>query len=111
MERGIETSYCDYTSASHIEKNRQQSEAFLVQASRPIGHHNPTGVAVGVVGAPEPSPAVGIATGEVTHDPVTQLQACARSHHLHACPNALPSMILYVVCECLSAGQRSAKNG
>ncbi|XP_064078316.1 uncharacterized protein LOC135195776 [Macrobrachium nipponense] len=77
MNRGVDAaSYCDY-STSHIDKNRQ-SEAFLVQASRPVVHPNPVG------GAAEPS-GVGLATGDVTQDPVTQLQACARSHHLHAC--------------------------
>lgn len=97
MERGMDAGYCDY-SLAHVEKPKFDP---LVQSVRTaptmVGahhhhhhHHHPgaagVGVGVGVVthdsttGLPAP-------TGEVVtpHDPMTQLQACARSHHLHAC--------------------------
>lgn len=89
MDRGVDASgYCDY-SLGHVDKAkfdpRQTESSFLVQAGRPVGHHGAAGAAVGVVGAAGEPPAGGLAPGDVAHDPMTQLQACARSHHLHAC--------------------------
>ncbi|XP_069946240.1 uncharacterized protein [Cherax quadricarinatus] len=83
MER-VDTGYCDY-SLAHVDKTKfdpRQSETFLVQATRgPMAHHGAAGVAVG---GPDGS-GVLPASGDVSHDPMSQLQACARSHHLHTC--------------------------
>lgn len=86
MDRGVDTSYCDY-SLAHVDKTKfdpRQSEAFLVQAAArgPMGHPGAAGVGVGAADGSGGLPTSG---GDVAHDPMSQLQACARSHHLHAC--------------------------
>ncbi|KAK4295675.1 hypothetical protein Pmani_031775, partial [Petrolisthes manimaculis] len=99
MDRGLEAGYCDY-SLTHTDKakfDQRQSEAFLMQAARgaaPVGGHHIESHGVGgggvggVIGAPDGSTGglpTGAGSGNVTHDPMSQLQACARSHHLHTC--------------------------
>ncbi|XP_071546596.1 uncharacterized protein [Panulirus ornatus] len=86
MDRGVDASYCDY-SLAHVDKTKfdpRQSEAFLVQAAArgPMGHPGTAGVGVGAADGTGGLPTSG---GDVAHDPMPQLQACARSHHLHAC--------------------------
>ncbi|XP_045118440.1 transcriptional regulator ERG-like [Portunus trituberculatus] len=91
MERGMEAGYCDY-SLAHVEKPKfdplvqSVRGGPMVSAHHHHHHHHPGAAGVGVVGVThDATTGLPTPTGEVTHDPMTQLQACARSHHLHAC--------------------------